>query len=91
MPYSGALWMAASLLWILDAANNVTMEPYRAFVSDRLDRSRRRPRRLVELRGFDLDPYRVAGGEAEPVDRPRGDHDLAPSPLRTATASGNRQ
>jgi maltose/moltooligosaccharide transporter len=28
--------MAASLLWILDAANNVTMEPYRAYVSDRL-------------------------------------------------------
>ena len=37
MPYSAALWMAASLLWILDAANNVTMEPYRAYVSDRLD------------------------------------------------------
>ena len=27
---------AAGLLWILDAANNVTMEPYRAYVSDRL-------------------------------------------------------
>ncbi|WP_428717578.1 MFS transporter [Undibacterium curvum] len=39
MPYSPVLWMAASLLWILDAANNVTMEPYRAFVSDKLDRS----------------------------------------------------
>lgn len=36
MPYSSALWMAASLLWILDAANNVTMEPYRAFVADKL-------------------------------------------------------
>ncbi len=36
MPFSAALWMAASLLWILDAANNVTMEPYRAFVSDKL-------------------------------------------------------
>jgi maltose/moltooligosaccharide transporter len=36
MPYSSALWMAASLLWILDAANNVTMEPYRAFVTDKL-------------------------------------------------------
>jgi maltose/moltooligosaccharide transporter len=31
--------MAAGLLWILDAANNVTMEPYRAFVSDQLDPS----------------------------------------------------
>lgn len=39
MPYSPTLWMAASLLWILDAANNVTMEPYRAFVSDKLPTS----------------------------------------------------
>jgi maltose/moltooligosaccharide transporter len=38
MPFSPALWMAASLLWILDASNNVTMEPYRAFVSDKLER-----------------------------------------------------
>ena len=37
MPYSPTLWFAASLLWILDTANNVTMEPYRAYVSDRLD------------------------------------------------------
>ncbi len=37
MPFSAALWMAAGLLWVLDAANNITMEPYRAFVSDRLD------------------------------------------------------
>ena len=37
MPYSPALWVAASLLWILDAANNITMEPYRAYVSDRLN------------------------------------------------------
>ena len=39
MPFSPTLWMAASLLWILDAANNITMEPYRAFVSDKLDAS----------------------------------------------------
>jgi maltose/moltooligosaccharide transporter len=38
MPYSPTLWMAASLLWILDAANNVTMEPYRAFVSDKVNK-----------------------------------------------------
>ncbi len=37
MPHSPTLWFAAGLLWILDAANNVTMEPYRAYVSDRLD------------------------------------------------------
>jgi maltose/moltooligosaccharide transporter len=41
MPYSRTLWMAASLLWVLDAANNVTMEPYRAYVSDRLDTTQR--------------------------------------------------
>ena len=38
MPFSPVLWFAAGLLWILDAANNVTMEPYRAYVSDRLNR-----------------------------------------------------
>nr|WP_295776547.1 MFS transporter [Rhodoferax sp.] len=38
MPFSPTLWFAAGLLWILDAANNVTMEPYRAYVSDRLNR-----------------------------------------------------
>jgi maltose/moltooligosaccharide transporter len=38
MPFSPVLWFAAGLLWILDAANNVTMEPYRAYVSDRLQR-----------------------------------------------------
>lgn len=41
MPYSRALWVAASLLWVLDAANNVTMEPYRAYVSDRLEHDQR--------------------------------------------------
>lgn len=37
MPFSQTLWMAAGLLWILDAANNIAMEPYRAFVSDKLN------------------------------------------------------
>ena len=37
MPYSSSVWMAASVLWILDAANNITQEPYRAFVSDKLE------------------------------------------------------
>jgi maltose/moltooligosaccharide transporter len=41
MPYSRSLWIAACLLWVLDAANNVTMEPYRAYVSDRLDPAQR--------------------------------------------------
>jgi len=43
MPNSSTLWMAAGLLWILDASINVSMEPFRAFVSDLLppnDRTR---------------------------------------------------
>ncbi len=35
-PFSSSLWMAAGLLWILDAGNNTAMEPYRAFVADKL-------------------------------------------------------
>ncbi len=48
MPFSPTLWMAAGLLWVLDAANNVTMEPYRAFVSDRLDASQHSAGFLVQ-------------------------------------------
>jgi maltose/moltooligosaccharide transporter len=36
MPFSPTLLVAASLLWLLDAGNNITQEPYRAYVSDRL-------------------------------------------------------
>ncbi len=39
MPLSSSLLMAVSMLWILDAGNNITMEPYRAYVSDRLNES----------------------------------------------------
>ena len=35
-PFSSSLWMAVGLLWVLDAANNTAMEPYRAFVADKL-------------------------------------------------------
>jgi maltose/moltooligosaccharide transporter len=35
-PFSSTIWMAAGLLWILDAANNTAMEPYRAFIGDKL-------------------------------------------------------
>ena len=37
MPNSSALWMAASLMWLLDAGLNITMEPFRAFIGDKLD------------------------------------------------------
>ena len=36
MPQSSMLWMAAGLLWILDASINISMEPFRAFVADLL-------------------------------------------------------
>ncbi|MEY3481175.1 MAG: hypothetical protein RIQ71_1950 [Verrucomicrobiota bacterium] len=41
MPHSGVLWMAAGLLWILDASVNVSMEPFRAFVADLLPEEQR--------------------------------------------------
>ncbi len=36
MPHSPELWMAAGLLWVLDTFGNVAMEPFRAFVADKL-------------------------------------------------------
>jgi len=36
MPHSSTLWMAAGLLWIMDASINISMEPFRAFVADLL-------------------------------------------------------
>ncbi len=39
MPHSSAVWMAAGLLWILDASINISMEPFRAFVGDLLPES----------------------------------------------------
>lgn len=41
MPNSSTLWMAAGLLWILDASINVSMEPFRAFVADLLPQRER--------------------------------------------------
>ncbi|MDB0023205.1 MFS transporter [Flavobacteriaceae bacterium] len=41
VPYSSTLWMAAGLLWILDASINISMEPFRALVADKLPDSQR--------------------------------------------------
>ncbi|RDS80681.1 MFS transporter [Dyella psychrodurans] len=41
MPNSGVLWIAATLLWIMDASINVSMEPFRAFVGDQLPTEQR--------------------------------------------------
>lgn len=41
MPHSSALWMAAGLLWVLDASINISMEPFRALVADKLPEAQR--------------------------------------------------
>lgn len=41
MPNSYVLWMAATLLWVLDASINISMEPFRAFVGDKLPAAQR--------------------------------------------------
>jgi len=41
MPNSSALWMAASLMWILDTGLNITQEPFRAFIGDKLNDAQR--------------------------------------------------
>lgn len=41
MPHSSTLWMAAGLLWVLDASINVSMEPFRALVADKLPERQR--------------------------------------------------
>ena len=41
MPQSSALWLAAGLLWIMDASINISMEPFRAFVADLLPEEQR--------------------------------------------------
>jgi len=41
MPNSPSLWIAAGMLWIMDASINVSMEPFRAFVGDMLPRKQR--------------------------------------------------
>ena len=41
IPHSPALWVAAGLLWVLDASVNISMEPFRALVADKLNESQR--------------------------------------------------
>jgi len=55
MPRSSALWMAAGLLWVLDASINVSMEPFRAFVADLLPEAQR-------TRGFVMQSFFIGLG-----------------------------
>ena len=56
MPNSPTLWVAAGLLWILDASINISMEPFRAFVGDQLPPAQRagrlRDAELLHRRGL---------------------------------------
>jgi maltose/moltooligosaccharide transporter len=55
MPTSAVLWMAAGLLWILDASINISMEPFRAFVADMLPESQ-------HTRGFAMQSLMIGLG-----------------------------
>jgi maltose/moltooligosaccharide transporter len=55
MPNSGSLWMAAGLLWILDTSGNIAMEPFRAFIADKLPDSQR-------TRGFAMQSFLIGVG-----------------------------
>src|SRR5579884_3517532 len=55
MPNSAALWMAAGLLWIMDASINISMEPFRAFVADMLPEEQR-------ARGFAMQSHMIGLG-----------------------------
>lgn len=55
MPNSSALWMAAGLLWILDTSANVAMEPFRAFVADKLPDSQ-------STKGFAMQSFLIGLG-----------------------------
>ena len=59
MPNSSALWMAAGLLWILDASINITMEPFRAFVGDMLPQEQRKS-------GFAMQSLLIGAGRSSP-------------------------
>ncbi|MEX2234045.1 MAG: MFS transporter [Cyclobacteriaceae bacterium] len=55
MPNSPTLWMAVGVLWIMDASINVSMEPFRAFVGDKLPESQR-------TRGFAIQSFFIGTG-----------------------------
>ncbi len=55
MPRVGTLWMAAGLLWVLDASINISMEPFRAFVADILPEEQR-------TRGFAMQSLMIGLG-----------------------------
>jgi maltose/moltooligosaccharide transporter len=57
MPNSSAIWMAVLFLWMLDASVNISMEPFRAFVADKLNPDQR-------TTGFVMQSFFIGAGAA---------------------------
>lgn len=57
MPNSSAVWMAVVFLWLLDASVNISMEPFRAFVADKLNTEQR-------TTGFVMQSFFIGAGAA---------------------------
>ncbi len=55
MPNSVAIWMAVVVLWVMDASINISMEPFRAFVGDKLDTSQ-------QTAGFAMQTFLIGCG-----------------------------
>jgi maltose/moltooligosaccharide transporter len=55
MPNSVAIWMAVAVLWLMDASINISMEPFRAFVGDKLDTSQ-------QTAGFAMQTFLIGCG-----------------------------
>ncbi|MBT3243491.1 MAG: MFS transporter [Bacteroidetes bacterium] len=55
MPNSPVLWIAAGMLWIMDASINISMEPFRAFVGDNLPSEQR-------TKGFAMQSFFIGTG-----------------------------
>jgi maltose/moltooligosaccharide transporter len=55
MPNSVAVWMAVAMLWLMDASINISMEPFRAFVGDKLDTSQ-------QTAGFAMQTFLIGCG-----------------------------
>lgn len=55
MPNSSMLWMAIAVLWMMDSAINISMEPFRAFVGDKLNPSQ-------QTAGFAMQTFLIGCG-----------------------------
>jgi maltose/moltooligosaccharide transporter len=81
MPHSSALWMAAGLLWIMDASINISMEPFRAFVADLLPPEQR-------TRGYAMQALFIGLGAVIASMLPWLLYDLFPPGSESAASAG---